>query len=304
MSLQALWLLDGRPIIKRRSSMEILREDFLKYVDEIRRCLLSIQPHLQTDKAIDEVDCIDRILCLFEAEHDYRADNYPSINAQLEEIIALLEPSLDQGKLPAMASVIAQLDSADWKNPDQRLLALRKLFQHHIPDIAEVAELGNGNAREALMRMLSFETRQLDCIHQRRQAFYVLDSDKCNESGSNIEDGTLSRSALEGYLRSVFSKESSLRVDDIQNIPGGRSKETTLITLQGTHSLPGRIVMRSDVEGGLVPSYTVDEYAVIKAVDRWGEVPVPSPLHCETDKSLLGRTFMLMEAVTGSTKGE
>lgn len=76
-----------------------------------------------------------------------------------------------------------------------------------------------------------------------------------------------------------------------------------MIALEGAKALPERMVMRSDISGGLVPSRAIDEFPIIALADRHG-VPVPKPIHCEPDAARLDTSFILVSAVEGRTEGQ
>ena len=59
-------------------------------------------------------------------------------------------------------------------------------------------------------------------------------------------------------------------------VPGGRSKETILVTVTGTTELPPDIIVRKDLPVGLLQTRAADEFAVLQAVHAFG-VPVPEP---------------------------
>ena len=64
-------------------------------------------------------------------------------------------------------------------------------------------------------------------------------------------------------------------------VPGGRSKETILVSLRGTDELPPEVIVRKDRPVGLLQTQAADEYTVIKAVHDFGGVPVPEPFFAE-----------------------
>jgi aminoglycoside phosphotransferase (APT) family kinase protein len=286
--------------------VEILRSDFLMYFDAIRKSLASIQTELTSAKSIDEIDCIDRILCLCEAEIRYRDENLAHMQQALDGVLELLQPALQTEPLRDFASDLAHWQAMTWQTSESRLAAQRALLQRHIPALTQLAGAGDAGANQALAQLLQNETAQYTRIHALRESFFVLPNPAVgavNDPAAATPGSVPTAAMLQDYLRSTFPREADLQVVDVHNLPGGRSKETTLIGLTGTRDLPARIVMRSDIEGGLVPSRTADEFRVLQVVERHGGVPVPHMLCCETDKSKLGSSFLLMSAVTGRARG-
>jgi aminoglycoside phosphotransferase (APT) family kinase protein len=92
----------------------------------------------------------------------------------------------------------------------------------------------------------------------------------------------------------------SLRV-----VPGGRSKETILVSLTGTTELPDEVIVRKDRPVGVLQTRAIDEFGVLQAVSAHGGVPVPQPFFAdELDDALGGGTMLVMQRVTGAKAGE
>jgi aminoglycoside phosphotransferase (APT) family kinase protein len=88
-------------------------------------------------------------------------------------------------------------------------------------------------------------------------------------------------------------------------LPGGRSKETILVSLTGTSELPADIIVRKDRPVGILQTRAADEFAVLRAIDAHGGVPVARPLFAEDlDEQLGPGTMLVMERVSGSKAGE
>jgi aminoglycoside phosphotransferase (APT) family kinase protein len=87
-------------------------------------------------------------------------------------------------------------------------------------------------------------------------------------------------------------------------IPGGRSKETILVTLDGMPEKSHELILRKDRRIALISGKASDEYDVLKAVWDYGGVPCPRPILGEADENALGGTFLLMERVHGLRGGE
>ena len=87
-------------------------------------------------------------------------------------------------------------------------------------------------------------------------------------------------------------------------VPGGRSKETILVTLTGTTELPADVIVRIDRPVGILQTRAADEFAVLQAVYAHGGVPVPRPFFADELDADGARTLLVMERVSGQKAGE
>ena len=86
-------------------------------------------------------------------------------------------------------------------------------------------------------------------------------------------------------------------------VPGGRSKETLLVSLSGTTELPTEVIVRKDRPIGLLATKASDEFAILRAVHDHGGVPVARPLFADDSDRRRG-TLLVMERVRGEKAGE
>ncbi len=120
-----------------------------------------------------------------------------------------------------------------------------------------------------------------------------------------VEECSVTKERLAMYLRGRLARSPHVVVEALSVVPGGRSKETILVSLSGTTELPHEVILRKDRPIGLLQTEAADEYAVIKAVHDYGGVPVPEPLFAErATEALGGGTFLVMECVGGHKAGE
>ena len=111
--------------------------------------------------------------------------------------------------------------------------------------------------------------------------------------------------ALGRYLRRRFGSSPALSVTSLQVVPGGRSKETILVTVDGTDEVPHDLIVRKDRPIGLLPTKAADEFAVLDVVFRHGGIPVPQPYFADSDPAELGEgTVLVMARVDGTKAGE
>ena len=111
------------------------------------------------------------------------------------------------------------------------------------------------------------------------------------------------KQTMQEYLGARFPDRRDLTVTEMERTTGaGYSYETYLLQLTW-NGKDGRgsegLVVRMEPETGLVPPYDVrPQYEVLKRVHGSG-IPVPEVYWLETDGSILGRPFFLMERIEG-----
>ena len=89
------------------------------------------------------------------------------------------------------------------------------------------------------------------------------------------------------------------RATEIVRLPGGFSKETYLISVDGGPDL----VLRRDMPFGPVLGSATDEAGLLASLHARG-LPVPRVLLAESDPAILGRAFLLVERVGGENAGD
>jgi aminoglycoside phosphotransferase (APT) family kinase protein len=90
-------------------------------------------------------------------------------------------------------------------------------------------------------------------------------------------------------------------VETIEVVPGGRSKDTLLVTLAPTDALPTQVILRLDRPVGLLQTRAADEFEIIKAIHEYGGVPIPQPYLAGHDGDI---TYEVLERVRGHKAGE
>jgi aminoglycoside phosphotransferase (APT) family kinase protein len=106
---------------------------------------------------------------------------------------------------------------------------------------------------------------------------------------------------LEAYLRERWASLGDLKVTDVQQIPGGASRETYRVGLSyvadGAVCSRG-IIVRRDPVSSLIDTERALEYRTYAAV--YGtSVPVPEPLVLEESPGALERPFSIMAEIPG-----
>ena len=89
------------------------------------------------------------------------------------------------------------------------------------------------------------------------------------------------------------------RATELVRLPGGFSKETYLISVDGGPDL----VLRRDMPFGPVLGSANDEAGLLAGLHAKG-LPVPRVVLAESDPALLGRPFLLVERVEGDNAGD
>jgi aminoglycoside phosphotransferase (APT) family kinase protein len=102
-------------------------------------------------------------------------------------------------------------------------------------------------------------------------------------------------SQLAEYLTERWATDVSLR--DIEQIPGGASRETYRLALEVAGERRG-VILRRDPPSSLIDTERALEYQTYEAAFRAG-IPVPEPLLLEENPEVLERPFSLMAEVTG-----
>lgn len=110
-------------------------------------------------------------------------------------------------------------------------------------------------------------------------------------------------SRLAEYLRAQTGR-SDLAVSSATELPGGRSKRTFIIQTKGAPQLPARCVLRLDRPAALLDTRAAEEFDLLARLHELGGIPVPRPLLAETDSTVLGGSFVLVDLVRGSRAGE
>ena len=95
----------------------------------------------------------------------------------------------------------------------------------------------------------------------------------------------------------------------LEVVPGGRSKETLLVSLAGTSELPSEVIVRKDLPIGVLATRASAEFAILRAVHAHGGVPMAEPIFADDVKNVVDDdeadgTFLVMERVRGAKAGE
>lgn len=173
-----------------------------------------------------------------------------------------------------------------------------------------------GRNRESLWERLSalvatlLETRPLDgeCRAFITAVARMEVEDKLRPVSPPVEDAPLPSSRkLEGFA-SYFAGRLGLGAEavitEIRQLAGGFSNETFLVTLKSPQASRNLVVRLSQDNGINSPfSLTLEEELPVLQMVASAGVPVPKPLWLETDRSLLGRPFLVVDYVPAKPIG-
>src|SRR5579862_3772235 len=251
-------------------------DDRALYYRELRRTVRSVfAPELTSAHAIDAAALVDRILCEFIVEEEAAA----ALSAEFGAELATLLGEDRAGAVPA-----------------SRFHELRR-------DAAATVARGAGTSDRLSVDLVAVERRFYARLDELRRAVFA--EAVAIDEGAAPSTCSVTAGELTGYLRGRLPHSPGVVVDGVTLLPGGRSKETMLVTLSGTAELPPEVVLRKDRPVGVLETKASDEYAVLTAVHGFGGVPVPQPFFAEEDGNALGAgTFLVMARVPGRKAGE
>src|SRR5579864_7036999 len=250
-------------------------EDRALYYRELRRTVRAVfAPELMSAHAVDAAALVDRILCEFIVEEEAAAALSASFGAELAALLG---------------------DRHDGVVTVERFNELRR-------EAATAVSRGTGTTDVLSTGLVDVERRFLSRLDElRREVFAEADAiDDADAPGAC----SVTAEDLTRYLRRRFASDG-LVVAGVTALPGGRSKETILVSLSGTTALPAEVVLRKDRPVGVLETKASDEYAVMKVVHDFGGVPIPEPFFADEDADGLGPgTFLVMARVRGHKAGE
>ena len=135
----------------------------------------------------------------------------------------------------------------------------------------------------------------------------VLAEEHDADASASPTECSVTAEQLTAYLRRRFPDSPDVRVTQLEVVPGGRSKETMLVSLAGTTELPAEVDRPQGPTGRAPRDRAADEFAILRAVHAHGGVPVAEPFFAD-DMQNVGRrrrrgTLLVMAAGTGRQGG-
>jgi len=270
-------------------------DDRALYYRQLRDTIATVfAPELTSATAKDAAGLVDRILAEFIVEEEWA----PALS---QEFGAEFETLLDQD------DVVADRPSSGAVTPE-RFVELRRLAADIVADGAGSA---NPAERSHCRQLVDVERRFLERVDELRQS--VLDEEPTPDAAASPSECSVTEEELAAYLRRRFPDSPELRVTRLDVVPGGRSKETLVVSLVGTTELPAEVIVRKDRPVGLLETRASDEFAILRAVYDHGGIPVARPLFADDAKNLSddgvgdgddSGTLLVMERVQGEKAGE
>ncbi len=224
-------------------------DDRALYLRQLRATVATaFLPELTSATAIDAAGLVDRILAEFIVEEEWA-------EALSQEFGAEFEALLGDATAPATAPV----------TPD-RFDELRR-------QAAEVvAATGRQRCRRATWSCADASSTSSAASSSGSTSSVV----PCFDEPQRSRRRDLARRSApchEGAAHRHTSAAASrprpaLEVTAMEVVPGGRSKETILVSLTGTTELPAEVIVRKDRPVGILQTRAADEFAVLQAVLR------------------------------------
>jgi aminoglycoside phosphotransferase (APT) family kinase protein len=259
------------------------REDRALYYRQLRDTIrTSFRPELTSAQAIDAAALVDRILAEFIVEEEAAPSLSEKFGRAFEEVLA---PDANGERAAVTPARFHQLRA------------------EAAEAVAAGAESADPEARARARRLVAIEREFLERVDALREV--VLTDEAAANEARPANACSITAEQLTEYLRTRYPDSPELTVEQLSVVPGGRSKETILVSLAGTSELPAEVILRKDRPVGLLQTRAADEYEVINAVYRFGGVPVPEPFFAEEGTHDLGEgTFLVMARVAGHKAGE
>jgi aminoglycoside phosphotransferase (APT) family kinase protein len=218
--------------------------------------------------------------------------------AALEELPAIQARHVDayRSLLARAAHLIGQPEIVDGVQPvwaaAQELQALvPKLFEAtHTTDAARGIE-----ALELLAAIAETDAnfrQDYEAAYKRAEA----------RPGAPLQSLLVTGDRVAKYLDARFPWQN-IRLRDCQQIPGGRSKLTVLLSVEPNAHLPEEMVIRIDAPGSAIDTTVLDEFPILAVMYREG-IAAPEPLWMEPDPQHLGAPFLVMRRMPGAAAGD
>ncbi len=264
-------------------------DDRALYYRQLRRTIATVfAPELSSATAKDAAGLVDRVLAEFIVEEEWAPKLSQDFGTEFEML-------LDAGADDAVGG--------DVVTPD-RFVELRGEAADYVADNADSTDPAQRSRCRALVDV---ERRFLERVDELREV--VLSEDHVPDASASPSECSVTEEELTTYLRRRFPASPELRVAGLLLVPGGRSKETLLVSLAGTSELPSEIIVRKDLPIGVLATRASDEFAILRAVYSHGGIPVARPFFSDDAKNVSGDpddsgTLLVMERVPGEKAGE
>ena len=253
------------------------------YYRQLRQTIQTLfLPELTSAQARDAAGLVDRILVEFIVEEEAA----PAVSAEFgAAFLELLDPR------------------ADVEHTAVTVARFHELRQRAAEVVARCAGSADGGDRRLGRGLVEIERQFLERVDELRNAVFAEPVN--NDAEPSANECSVTNEQITDYLRRRLTNSPNVVAERVSVVPGGRSKETMLVSLSGTVELPDEVILRKDRPVSVLQTKAADEYAVIKAVHDFGGVPIPEPFFAEREGHGLGDgTFVVMERMRGHKAGE
>ena len=221
--------------------------------------------------------------------------------ACIRMLLRLARPQIENAEAPPLDALPTELRDAI------RNTGARPLLPHETP--TENSALASGNAaaidqavawinhakqsdRTTIAALADWEGRLQDAAEAQYETLQT--------PVSKPQDKThvLDPHAVEAYFKSRFGDQA--RMTAFKQLVGGTSKQTALVSLSGTDAVPNELVIRRDQTAETMTGSVVNEFPLLQIVHEAG-VAVPRPLFLEKSPAALGKPFVALERLFGTS---
>jgi aminoglycoside phosphotransferase (APT) family kinase protein len=258
-------------------------DDRALYYRQLRRTIATVfAPELISATAKEAAGLVDRILAEFIVEEEWA----PALSQAYGDEFRILLGDPSSGSVNA-----------------EQFVELRR---HAADLVADKAGSGDPADRSLCRALVDVERRFLERVDELRQV--VISEELAPDASASPAECSVTGEELTGYLRRRFPDSPDLRVTELDVVPGGRSKETLVVSLAGTLELPSEVIVRKDLPVGLLATRASDEFAILRAVHAHGGVPVAEPFFADDSRNVRGDndpgSLLVMARVQGGKAGE
>jgi aminoglycoside phosphotransferase (APT) family kinase protein len=150
----------------------------------------------------------------------------------------------------------------------------------------------SGADRKAMSALVEWEGELQDAAERM---FAALETPAAKDQDKST---LIDPKALEAYFQARCGPQ--VKLTSFNQLHGGTSKQTALISLSGAKDLPVDFVIRRDQIAATMTGSVVHEFPLLQAVYDAG-VAVPRPLFLEQSSVALGKPFVALERMPGKS---
>lgn len=261
-----------------------------------------VSPLLESNHAIEKLRFGAWVLDYLAADLEIAAILLPEMRARYRsDLAAVLNGPGGKALGDAAgdyAKELAAIPEQEGLAAQREVAALRDVSSRLIRSLADVGN-DDTDAASAILGKLDFDW--LDRFEALKNAPKATVSEEGEAPSAGEKPVT--PEAMTAYLRRRLPNSPNIVATKVAIVPGGRSKRTIAITVEGTDELPTDLIMRQDMTLKYAGPTVVDE---VKPLARLAELGVtaPKPLLFEPNETEFGRAFFLCERFKGQPPGE